>query len=70
MRAVHQDGAIAATRKDGSVVVFVEDVFYEKLVTFQIPPGVCSSQASVSPPPPPRFLSLCVCRARALSLFL
>ena len=37
-----EDGAIAALRKDGSVVVFVEDVFFEKMVTFQIPTGVCS----------------------------
>jgi hypothetical protein len=33
---VTEDGAIAAMRSDGSVVVFVEDVFFEKLVTFQV----------------------------------
>ena len=39
-----EDGAIAAMRADGSVVVFVEDVFFEKLVTFQIPSGTCDGK--------------------------
>jgi hypothetical protein len=33
---VTEDGAIAAVRSDGSVVVLVGGVFFEKLVTFQV----------------------------------
>jgi hypothetical protein len=35
------DGINAYFRQDGSVIVLEEEVFNEKIVVYQIPPGWC-----------------------------